>query len=122
LKEHEKIAFADAGQLRDGWIALKDFEALTEGQKACIQEVTSRQVKKVNDEGEVIVEEWVKIKLYDKQKSLDSIKDMLGFDAPEKREITGRNGRDLFPCPITVEVIDKREDVRVNDNTDDESV
>jgi phage terminase small subunit len=103
LKEHEKIAFSNAGQLRDGWITLKEFETLTEEQKACIQEVSSRQTKKVSDEGEIILEEWVKIKLYDKQKSLDSIKAMLGFDAPEKREITGKDGAPLIPKEMMTE-------------------
>lgn len=123
LKEHEKIAFANAGQLRDGWMTLKDFELLTEEQKTCIQEVSSRQVKRVNDEGEIIIEEWVKIKLYDKQKSLDSIKAMLGYDAPEKREITGRDGKDLFIEPITIEIIDSRDKV-ISDakNTDNKNI
>jgi phage terminase small subunit len=123
LKEHEKIAFANAGQLRDGWITLKEFELLTEEQKSCIQEVSSRQVRKVNDEREIIIEEWVKIKLYDKQKSLDSIKAMLGFNAPEKREITGKGGKDLFLDPITIEIIDSRDKV-LNDaeNTDNENI
>jgi phage terminase small subunit len=122
LKEHEKIAFANAGQLRDGWITLKEFESLTEEQKACIQEISTRQAKKVIDGGEIIIEEWVKIKLYDKQKSLDSINAMLGFNAPEKQEITGSGGKDLFPEPLSIEIIDKREDVRTNDNTDNEGI
>lgn len=121
LKEHEKIAFADAGQLRDGWITLKEFESLSEDRKACIQEVSSRQVKRLNSDGETIIEEWVKVKMYDKQKSLDSIKAMLGFDAPARREITGRDGRPLNPEQISIEVIDKREDVR-HDNTDNENI
>jgi phage terminase small subunit len=103
LKEHEKIAFSNAGQLRDGWITLKEFESLTDDQKTCIQEISSRQVKKVAEMGEIIIEEWVKIKLYDKQKSLDSIKAMLGFDAPEKREITGKDGNPLIPKEFMTE-------------------
>jgi len=86
-KEHEKIAFMDAGQIRDGWMTLKDFESLTESRKACIQEITTKQVTKNGDNGEVVVEEWVKLKLYDKQKSLDSLSRMLGYDAPKKLDI-----------------------------------
>ena len=97
LKEHEKIAFVDAGQLRDGWLSLKDFEDLTDEQKSVIQEITTRQTK-YGDE--------VKIKLYDKQKSLDSINRMCGFDAPTKTEITGKDGKDF--APFKVEVIDKQ--------------
>jgi phage terminase small subunit len=94
LKEHEKIAFSNAGQFRYGWITLKEFESLTDDQKACIQEISSRQVKKAGDDGDIIIEEWVKIKLYDKQKSLDSIKTMLGFDAPTRTDITS-GGKEL---------------------------
>jgi len=87
LKEHEKIAFADAGQLRDGWMSLKDFEKLTSEQKAIIQEVTTRETKYGTE---------VKVKLFDKQRSLDSINSMLGFDAPIKTELTGKDGKNLF--------------------------
>jgi phage terminase small subunit len=87
LKEHEKIAFSDAGQLRDGWMSLKDFENLTEEQKAIIQEVTTKDTKFGTE---------VKIKLFDKQRALDSISNMLGFDAPVKTELTGKDGKDLF--------------------------
>ena len=87
LKEHEKIAFADAGQLREGWMSLKEFEQLTDDQKAIIQEITTKETKHGTE---------VKIRLYDKQRSLDSINAMLGFDAPIKTELTGKDGKDLF--------------------------
>jgi phage terminase small subunit len=110
LKEHEKIAFSNAGQLRDGWITLKEFERLTDDQKACIQEISTKTIKRTLKQfvdGEFtddpIEEEWIKIKLYDKQKSLDSIRAMLGFDAPEKREITGKDGNPLIPKEFMTE-------------------
>jgi phage terminase small subunit len=87
LKEHEKIAFADAGQLRNGWMSLKEFEALTPEQKAIIQEVTTKETKYGAE---------VKVKLFDKQRSLDAINAMLGFDAPIRTELTGKDGKDLF--------------------------
>ena len=87
LKEHEKIAFTDAGQLRDGWMSLADFEQLTDEQKAVIQEVTTKETKYGTE---------IKIKLYDKQRSLDSINAMLGFDAPIRTELTGKDGKDLI--------------------------
>lgn len=95
IKEHEKIAFVDAGQLRDGWMLLKDFENLTPEQRACIQEVSSRQTKRLSlssdgEEDSVIVDEYVKIKLYDKQKSLDSLSKMLGYDAPTKIDLNAK--------------------------------
>lgn len=44
---------------------------------------------------------------------------ILGLYAPEKREITGKDGKDLIP-DIKVEIIDNRD--KVNDDTDDEGV
>jgi phage terminase small subunit len=98
LKEHEKIAFADAGQLRDGWMSLKEFEALTPEQKAIIQEVTTKETKYGTE---------VKVKLFDKQRALDSISNMLGFDAPVKTELTGKDGKDLF-ANLTDDELDAR--------------
>jgi phage terminase small subunit len=87
LKEHEKIAFADAGQLRDGWMTLKEFANLTPEQKSIIQEIATRETKYGTE---------VRVKLFDKQRALESIENMLGFDAPEKRELTGKDGENLF--------------------------
>jgi phage terminase small subunit len=98
LKEHEKIAFADAGQLREGWMELKEFERLTEEQKAIIQEVTTRETKYGTE---------VKVKLFDKQRALDSISGMLGFDAPVRTELTGKDGKDLF-ANLTDDELDMR--------------
>jgi phage terminase small subunit len=83
INEHKKIAFTDAGKLRDGWMKLKDFESLTNEEKASIQEVSTKETK-TTFKGQVTSETWVKIKLYDKQKSLDSISSILGFNAPVK--------------------------------------
>jgi phage terminase small subunit len=85
LKEHEKIAFSNAGQLHNGWMTLKEFENLTPKQKAIIQEVTTRETKYGKE---------IKIKIYNKQKSLDSIKDILGYYAPKHTPITGKDLKD----------------------------
>lgn len=77
LKEHEKIAFSDTGMIREGWMTLKDYEELPKEIKDCIQEVATRVTKYGNE---------VKIKFYDKQRSLDSISRILGFDAATKIE------------------------------------
>jgi phage terminase small subunit len=87
LKEYEKIAFSDICDLREGWMDMKKFKELTEEQRACIQEVETKETKFGTE---------VKIKLYDKQKALDGIGRMLGFAAPTKTEVTGKDGKDLF--------------------------
>ena len=38
----------------------------------------------------MIVEEFVKIECYDKQKSLDSIMNMLGYAAPKEVKLSGK--------------------------------
>ncbi|WP_436417169.1 terminase small subunit [Petrimonas sulfuriphila] len=77
LKEHKKIAFSDTSMIREGWMTLKSYKELPKEIKDCIQEVVTRETKYGNE---------VKIKFYDKQKSLDSISKILGFDAPTKIE------------------------------------
>lgn len=96
INEHSKIAFSHAGRIRDGWMSLKDFENLTEEEKACIQEVQTKETTKMVGDTE-IVEVYIKVKLYDKQKSLDSLTSILGYNAPAKTELTGKDGKDLIP-------------------------
>jgi len=100
LNEHKKIAFSSASDLREGWISLKRFDSLSEEQKSCIQEISTKSDKRYEkgvdgEPGTWVDEEWVKIKLYDKQKSLDSISKMLGYDAPQKIEIGLSEGLEL---------------------------
>ena len=88
LREHEKLAFSSIAHLHNTWITRKEFEELTDDQKACISEISTQtrtEVKNRGDKDEEAIEvDFVKIKLYDKQKSLDAINKMLGFDAPTK--------------------------------------
>lgn len=88
ITEHQKIAFSSIAHLHNSWITLNEFEKLTEDQKACIEAIETKVIKThvVRDgEPEMDIEtEFVKIKLYDKQKSLDSISKMLGYNEPDK--------------------------------------
>lgn len=86
LREHEKLAFSSIAHLHDTWIERKAFDKLTPEQKDCIAEISTQIKTSRNTDGTLEENEYVKIKLYDKQKSLDSISKMLGFDAPEKHE------------------------------------
>ena len=102
VKEHEKIAFLNTGKMRDGWFSPTEFEMLTDDEKACIQEVTTKPS---------MFGESLKVKLYDKQKSLDSLANILGFNAATKNELTGKDGRDLIPS-ITIEIINSADKVK----------
>lgn len=89
INEHIKIAFSSIANLHNTWITRKELESLTDEQKACIKSIESSVERKniggKNKENQRFIDvETVKIVLYDKQKSLDSISKMLGYDAPLK--------------------------------------
>lgn len=99
INEHIKLAFSSIAHLHDTWIERKEFELLTDEQKACIAEIDTKTQKKIewewdNEEGKkkpVPYEvEYIKVKLYDKQKALDSISRMLGYDAATKLDLTSK--------------------------------
>lgn len=100
LREHEKLAFNSIAHLHDTWIQRKDFEELTNDQKACISEIsTQTKVERINKgtkEEALIDVEYVKIKLYDKQKALDAISKMLGFNPVEKVDLTSLGEKIAF--------------------------
>lgn len=103
IREHQKIAFSDATRIRNGWMSLKDFEALTDEEKACIKSVETKQTKRVTPMGEEVIDEQVKIICYDKQKALDSIVNMLGYNAPEKLANTDTKGNDISQPTFSVD-------------------
>ena len=100
LKEHQKIAYSSIAHMHQTWIERTEFEKLTDDQKACIKSISTKVVKQnigTKKEPVIVDVEYVKIELYDKQKSLDAINNMLGYNAPSKQEITGKDGKDLIP-------------------------
>jgi len=99
IRELEKIAFSSIANLHNTWLERTEFERLTDDQKACIKNISTKIVKRnmgTNDEPDIVDVEYVKIELYDKLKSIDLINDMLGFNAPVRNELTGKDGKDLF--------------------------
>ena len=95
--EHMKIAFSSIAHLHNTWISKKEFENLTEEQKACIQEIDSKVTKKAAkpkydkdgvqvNAGEMTYNAYIKVKLYDKSKALESLSRLMGYDAPLKTE------------------------------------
>lgn len=88
VEEHIKIAFSTMEELHDTWISRKKFMQLTASQKACIQSIETNENQRM-----------IKIKLYDKQKSLDSISKLMGYDSAVKLEVEDKRKTvsDLFP-------------------------
>jgi len=97
MNEHIKMAFSSIAHLHNTWLERKEFESLTEEQKACIAEIDTKTQKKTEwewdeEEGKKVPSiydvEYIRIKLYDKQKALDAISKMLGYDAPSKLDVS----------------------------------
>ena len=103
LREYEKIAFSSIAHLHNSWIELKDFERLTDEQKGCIKTIQTKK-QKVGDMD--IETEFVKIELHSKDAALKGIREMCGFDAPSRMDVT-TNGKDLF-ASLTDEELDNR--------------
>ena len=103
IREHQKIAFSDATRIRNGWMSLKEFESLTDDEKACIRSVETKQTKRTTPMGDGVIDEQVKITCYDKQKALDRIVSMLGYNAPEKIANTDSKGNDIPQPTFNVE-------------------
>lgn len=87
LREHEKLSFTGMANLHNTWIDRKKFEELTKEEKDCISEITTRVRTEIVNKKAFEIEE-IKIKLYDKQKSLEAIAKMLGHNEPKKIDIT----------------------------------
>jgi phage terminase small subunit len=87
ITEHQKLAFSSIAHLHDTWIERKEFDKLTDDQKASISSIET-QIKRIVNDFESFDIEFVKIKLYDKQKSLDSLSKLMGYEAPKKIEKT----------------------------------
>lgn len=88
LQEYTKIAFSNIAEIHDSWITRKEFKTLTDEQKASIQEIQTRVVKHKTSGDGMGDEVYVKLKLHDKQKALENIAKMLGYDEPTKLSIS----------------------------------
>lgn len=97
LNEHRKIAFSSIANLHLTWITRKEFEDLSDDDKGCIQEIdtkikTEYQFNPETEKKEPISVEYVRIRLFDKAKSLESINKMLGYDLPTKIDLSNEDG------------------------------
>lgn len=91
LEELRKIAYSSIAHLHDTWIERREFELLTDDEKACIESIDTKIEKrtiKVEGHPETDIEtHYVKVKLYPKLPALDMMNKMLGYNAAEKIEV-----------------------------------
>lgn len=78
IDEFRKIAFSSIAHLHNTWISRKEFDEITDDQKACIESIKTRVRRMVYDKEDYEVEE-VQIKLYDKQRALENLGKHLGI-------------------------------------------
>lgn len=91
-EELKKMAFSSIAHLHLTWITRKEFDTLTDDQKACISQIETQTRIEMNynplsEEEEPIKVDFVKIRLYDKQRAIDSLKKMFGYDEAEKVQV-----------------------------------
>jgi phage terminase small subunit len=98
LREYEKIAFTNISRFHNNWIERKEFEKLTDSEKACIESIETKIVKEnkgTNLVPEIVDVEFVKVKLFDKIKALENISRMLGYNEPDKLDINAMSESEL---------------------------
>jgi len=83
ILELKKIAFASIGDFKDDWMTEKDFKKLHPDVLSALSEI--QYIK----EGKKKI---VKFKVHDKQRAIEGLNKMLGFDAPEKIDIHQTGG------------------------------
>lgn len=108
LAELSSIAFSSIAEMHNTWIERKEFEKLTPEQKSTIKSISTKVLKKnigTHYDPEIVDVEYVKIELHDKLKAIERICKMLGFDAPEKEEVSV-----LFAKPLSREDRERIED------------
>jgi len=86
IKELQKLAYSSIAHLHNTWIKLKEFELLTDDQKASIESIETKTDTIKKGKGFIKIN-FVKIKLYSKQSALSEINKMLAYYEPEKKEV-----------------------------------
>ena len=90
LKELSNMAFSSISEMHNTWIERKEFDKLTDSQKASIKSISTKVLKKnigTKDDPQIVDVEFVKIELYDKIKAIECINKMLGYNEPEKVDV-----------------------------------
>lgn len=88
ILELKKLAYTSIAAFKQDWMTEKEFDELTDDQKAAISEIMT--IDKTDKQGNPV--KIVKFKLHDKLKAIEMINKMLGFNAPDKHEHSGPNG------------------------------
>lgn len=114
IAELEKIAYNSISRFHNTWIERKEFEQISEADKAAISEISTKVVKQNvgTEEVPIIADvEYVKIKLWDKNKALETLNKMLGYNLPEKVDMTSK-GEKLSTPQSKAEILAELEEIQ----------
>ena len=100
INELAKIAYSNIAEMVDESGTLKPFEELTDAQKAAISELYTEAVS-INEGAATLTKR--KIKLHSKVQAIDLLNKMLGFNAAEKRELSGEIKTNTPPVQIIMD-------------------
>lgn len=101
--EYKKIAFSNPADLFESWGKVKDFDSLTDEQKASLADIKVSEKSYGN-----VKEQIVQFKLHDKLKALDGLAKLLGLNEAEKTVNINQNTN--LDIPIIEWVEEKNED------------
>lgn len=93
--ELAKLAYSSISTFKEDWLTQKEFENLTEDQRACISEIVT--IERKDRQGNPIT--IIKFKLHDKIKAIQTLNQMNGWNAPQKLDHTSK-GEKLEITPV----------------------
>lgn len=90
ILELKKIAYTSAADFKNDWFTIEDFNNLDNDIKSAISEISTSEVilGKGDDGG---IKKDIKFKLHDKQRAIEILNKMLGFNSPDKVENTNNS-------------------------------
>lgn len=103
-QELAKIAYGNAANLRSDWMNVKDWEELTDEEKAILSEVKTQVTTTYSKQGDPITNEILHFKTHNKLAAIEMLNKMFGFNQPDQVELSGKDGA---PIEITGMVIKK---------------
>ena len=112
VNELKKIGFSSIGSIYKTWIERKNFDLLTDDEKACISEIdtkvrTEYEYNPETEKREPVRVEYVRIKFFDKQKALDGLTNIFGYNAATKNELSGKIDFANLPDGMIDEIVTK---------------
>lgn len=110
--ELAKMAYGNVANLRDGWIDLKEWDDLTDDEKAIISEIETNTTEMESPDGDsVIIQKKIKIKTHDKKGAIALLNKQFGFDAASKVDHTTKG--ESLNAPLDVDKLSDSEIIKL---------